>query len=255
MDNSSFHKVKKRRSTATRVQEMDNSSFCDVLKEAFGKYLIDGARSNTKLKVLHKAIAEDMRSRLGAEFTVESLGVNSGKERQITGRYFHKRVDIAISKDGKPAAGIAVKYVMSNYRQNSNNYFENMLGETANIRCAGIQYFQVFIIPDKIPYFERDGHFGHWEEINEHNLKKYITLSGDDVKCYRHTPDKTLVFIVHISEAGSTNISNRKDYIDHYKNNPFTLALSDKPFAFGEAIVYNDYPKFAEKTIHAILIV
>ncbi|GAB6391637.1 MAG: hypothetical protein MdMp014T_1010 [Treponematales bacterium] len=232
---------------------MDNSVFCDVLKETFRVYLMTNPRSNEKLKVLHKAIAEDLLFRLGADYTVESLGIGSGKEGTIEGRYVDKQVDITIRKDSTPVAGIAVKYVMSNYMQNSNNYFENMLGETANIRCADIQYFQVFIIPDKIPYFDHDGRIPHWEEINEHNLGKYITLSQDNIKDYKHTPDKTLIFLVHLSGAGNGQIRNRAEYVDYYTNNSFTLTLANKTFTFGKAIIYNDYPQFAEKVIYAIL--
>lgn len=65
----------------------------------------------------------------------------NGKEMKLDGRYIDKVVDITILKNSKPIAGIGVKFVMQNYSQNSNNYFENMLGETANIRCANIPYF------------------------------------------------------------------------------------------------------------------
>ena len=62
------------------------------------------------------------------------------------GRYINKNVDIVIYKR-TVIAGIGVKFVMQNYSQNSNNYFENMLGETANIRSKNIPYFQIFVIP------------------------------------------------------------------------------------------------------------
>lgn len=55
-------------------------------------------------------------------------------------------------KNRKVAAGIGVKFVMQNYFQNSNNYFENILGETAHIRSKRIPYFQIFIIPDILPH-------------------------------------------------------------------------------------------------------
>ena len=68
---------------------------------------------------------------------------------------------------------------MSNYSQNSNNYFENMLGETANIRSAGKPYIQMVILPSKVPYFKKGGELGHMEIISKHNLSKYIKLSHD----------------------------------------------------------------------------
>ena len=59
---------------------------------------------------------------------------------------------------------------MRNYSQNSNNYFENMLGETANIRSNSIPYFQIFIIFDKVPYYEQGGIFKKYDNISRHNL-------------------------------------------------------------------------------------
>ena len=116
---------------------MDNQEFL-VVGNSFKKFLETGSRSNEKLKILHGAIAKDLKSRLGNRYLIQSLGIGNGKEI---------------------IAGIGVKFVMQNYSQNSNNYFENMLGETANIRCANILYFQIFIIPDKLPYYKNDGTF------------------------------------------------------------------------------------------------
>lgn len=75
--------------------------------------------------------------------------------RMVQCCYIDKMEDITIQHKGKDVGGIAIKFVMQNYSQNSNNYFENMLGETANIRCNSIPYFQVFIILDKLPYYNK----------------------------------------------------------------------------------------------------
>ena len=77
---------------------------------------------------------------------------------------------------------------MNNYSQNSNNYFENMLGETANICCANIPYFQIFIIPEKLPYYNKQGLIQKWEEFTIHNATKYLTLSEDNIQTSIHTP-------------------------------------------------------------------
>ena len=233
---------------------MNNSQFLAILKKSFITYLQTGARSNKKLGILHGAISEDLQERLNNNtYSVYSLGYGIGKEHKIYGRYVDKAVDITITENDQPIAGIAVKYVMSNYSQNSNNYFENMLGETANIRCAKIPYFQIFIIPDKIPYFDKDGSISKWETISVHNLNKYIKLSNDNIDTYLHTPNKTLVFIVHIQDKNSNaKISNRQTYVDYYSNNDFDMTMSALSFNFGSTIVYNDYDKFIDKVVHAI---
>lgn len=233
---------------------MNNSQFLAILKDSFITYLQTGARSNKKLEILHGAISQDLYMRLDdTNYSVFSLGYGVGKERKIIGRYIDKTVDITIAEDKKPIAGIAVKYVMSNYSQNSNNYFENMLGETANIRAAQIPYFQVFIIPDKVPYFDKYGEIAKWEKVNEHNLKKYIKLSQDNIDNFLHTPNKTLVCIVHIDNNGnSVEISNKQEYENYYLNNDFNMVLSSQTYEFGNTIIYNNYELFIQKVVYAI---
>jgi len=240
---------------------MDNSQFLNVLKNSFLKYLETDSRSDKKLKILHGAIAEDLFSKLqessdtNDNYSICSLGFGKCKEIEISGRYIDKKVDIVVTKNDIPVTGIAVKYVMRNYKQNSNNYFENMLGETANIRSNRIPYFQILIIPDKLPYFDKNRIIKKWEIIDEKNLKKYIVMSKDNIEAYLHTPNKTLVFIVNISENEECSLSD-KDW-DYYKNYyetmPFLISTSSKKFDFGSNIVYNNYEEFIKKVVYSIL--
>ena len=150
---------------------MTNEEFLVKVKDSFYKYLETGSRSNEKLKILHGAITQDLKNRLGDNYQLHSLGYGDDREVKMTGRYMDKKVDIAIEKDGKILSAIALKFIMRNYSQNSNNYFENMLGETANIRSAGKPYFQIVIIPSKVPYFKKGGELDHIETITEHKQR------------------------------------------------------------------------------------
>ena len=232
---------------------MDNQEFLNVVGNSFKKFLETGSRSNEKLKILHGAIANDLKKRLGGSYSIQSLGIGNGKEMKIEGRYIDKAVDITILKKTKPIAGIGVKFVMQNYSQNSNNYFENMLGEPANIRCANIPYFQIFIIPDKIPYYKNDGTFQKWEEFTEHNSAKYLTLSNDDIQTSIHTPTKTLLFVIHLPEIEG-EIRNKNEYASEYSENEnFRICESQTQYGnFSSAVIYNDYEDFAEKVVHYI---
>lgn len=158
--------------------------------------------------------------------------------------------DITILEKGTGIAGIAVKFVMSNYSQNSNNYFENMLGETANIRNAKSPYYQVFIIPDKVPYYDKSNNIKHWEKISEHNLSKYVNLSADNIDLFLHSPNKTLVCIVHIDDVD--NVHTKEEYTKYYLNNDFNIKYSDTAVCFGSSIIYNDYELFAEKVTNGV---
>jgi len=253
---------------------MDNQEFLKVISDSFKKFLSDSQQgkdasrnggNDSKLSILHSAIAMDILLRIdptGIEgYSVMALGVGSGKEAVIGGRYIDKKVDITILKNYKPIAGIAVKFVMQNYAQNSNNYFENMLGETANIRCTRIPYFQIFIIPDKMPYYTKKstklynaGDISKWESFTEHNSIKYLKLSQDNTDTFIHTPDKTLLYVISLPDI-KEDIRNKKEYVEYYsKFRNIAIKKSNAQYGnFSQAVIYNDYEIFAQKVAHRVL--
>lgn len=238
---------------------MTNEEFLGIIKKSFATYLNVGtSRSTAKLKSLHGYIAKDLESLFGKGFTIKSQGYGNEKEGSIDGRYYPKNVDITISRNGKPIAGYAVKFVMRNYSQNSNNYFENMLGETANIRANSIPYFQVFIIFEKVPYYSNGGAFKKYDVISLHNLEKYLALSKDDPSVFFHTPDKTLVVLIKLKEKSlNYYFRNSVDYADYYRsiiNDNDLMCYSDKiKDPFNDGVIYNDYEDFLQRTYHIVM--
>lgn len=241
------------------MNSLTNQEFLKAILNSFNRFIDSGtSRSTDKLKPLHGAIARDIAERLGTEYIVKSQGYGDDKEAKIDGRYVDKAVDITILKRStlKPVAGIAVKFVMQNYSQNSNNYFENMLGETANIRAAKCPYFQLFIIPDKLPYYSNGGDFKHWEEFSDHNMAKYITLSSDNIKEFLHTPDKTLIYVIHVNPEMDDNIFySKSDYLDFYMAHTPRLTLTTHNYHLpeGGSVILNNYEFFMDKVYHTIM--
>lgn len=131
---------------------------------------------------------------MGSEYSVRSLGIGNDKEEQIEGQYYAKRVDIAVIDGNKPIAAIGLQFVTSNYKQNNGNYFENMLGETANLRRKNCGYAQVIMIRKEIPYQSKSGKTVKTERISEKNLLKYAQLVKD--RDYPHRPDLMSIAIV-----------------------------------------------------------
>ncbi len=167
-------------------------------------------------------------------------------------------VDITIEdlRTHQMVGGIAVKFVMQNYSQNSNNYFENMLGETANIRAAHCPYFQMFIILDRLPYYKRSGVLTKWESFTHHNVRKYVELAKDNVEAFYHTPNKTLIYVVHL-EPNCEDIATKDEYMDYYKSNISIMKLSESSFDYNElskggTVILNDYELFIDKVYHII---
>lgn len=160
---------------------------------------------------------------------------------------YNKKADITILKDKK--SGVGVKFVMSNYLQNSNNYFENMLGETANIRSAKIPYFQILIIFEKTPYFGKDGKIKKIDKITSH--KNILKLSSDNSDYFLHTPNKTLIFIIKNS-LNFNEIKSKDDFVDFFLNNNFSFLKSDLNLKFDNGVIYNQYEEFLEKIAYFI---
>lgn len=236
---------------------MNNTQFLECITQSFLKFLDTGSRSNEKLKILHGAIAKDLLERLRLKdnsYQIKSLGFSDNKEGKIKGRYIDKNVDITIYKDDEPIAGIGVKFVMQNYAQNSNNYFENMLGETANVRSNKIPYFQIFIIPEKLPYYKQGGIFDKWESFNEHYLEKYKVLSKDNEDNFLHTPNKMLLYVLFLPEV-STTIIKSEDYINFYKGiEKLDITISNTMYkGFEKNVIVNNYEEFINKVKHSIL--
>lgn len=197
-------------------------------------------------------MAADIAGRLGDSYTVWSKGYSYDREKTIGGRYIDKQVDICICRKDMPLAGIAVKFVMQNYSQNSNNYFENMLGETANIRCKGYPYFHIFIILDKLPYYDRYKNIKGWETFSDHNISKYAVLSSDDARAFYHTPDKTLLYVVHLPEP-ECELNTAQEYLDYYRTGNHTLSLTEHNYEeFAGNVILNDYDTFIDKVYHTV---
>jgi hypothetical protein len=236
---------------------LSNTEILKVIKESFATYLNVGtSRSTAKLKKLHGSIAKDLQEQLGDDYSVKSQGIQDDKEGTIEGRYYSKNVDILIKYKNKDVAGYAIKFVMRNYSQNSNNYFECMLGETANIRANSIPYFQIFIIFDKVPYYLKGGTFKNYDTITEHHIKKYLKLSKDNPDVFFHTPNKTLIILLTLKEEKGIFFKTEKDYATYYSsiiNEPTLLKYSTKIHdKFDASVILNNYEDFIERTIHII---
>lgn len=235
----------------TPTPPRSNNEFAKVIAQSFQTFLRTGSRSNQKLKPLHSAIASDLAQMLGKDYQIVSQGYEEGREARIDGRYVSKAVDITIQHNNKAVAGVAVKFIMQNYSQNSVNYFENMLGETANIRSTGIPYFQVIIMCDNMPHYDNKRNIKHWEQFTAGNAKKYERLSQDNPVLYIHTPDKTLIFLAHITENAA--LKDKDAYVEFYKKNP-EMSISEQPSPnFDNGVIYNDYEQFMWKIYHKVM--
>ena len=68
-----------------------------------------------------------------------------------------------------------------------------------------------------------------------------------------HTPNKTLVCVINISEIEPLSFSDKRGYKDFYRNNAFSVTFSKQTFTFSDGVIYNNYEEFIKKIVHSIL--
>ncbi len=239
---------------------LTNKKFLASILDSFKNFIESGTTCSTSIfKPLHGVIAADLATLLGDAYEIKSLGITEDKEAQIKGRYIGKNVDITIihKATNKVTAGIGVKFVMQNDPPSTISYFEEMLGETANIRSSGTPYFQIHIIPDTRPLFKGSGEIGRWEAFSEHDMTKYCTLAKDNVDFILHTPNKTLLYVVQIHPKANS-VQTKTEYFNYYKDliPKLTIKSADcsyPDFELGGTVIINDYQAFINKVYHTIM--
>lgn len=207
------------------------TDFLKAISETFLAYNTFGARSNKKLLPIHLWFASVIETRLGKGYSVRSLG--KGGEAVLNGKYYPKTLDISILKVERIIATISFKFVTSNYKQNSNNYFENLLGETANIRRVNVGFAHFLVLRAHTPYYDKNrgnlrGKEKKIEIINENDLSKYIKLFND--LDFPHKPEVLGMAIIDFDKNGAAyferleNLKLEKETIEVLKNQ---LAISN----------------------------
>ncbi|TPE58060.1 hypothetical protein FJO69_00420 [[Mycoplasma] falconis] len=234
--------------------------FLEVVKDSFFAYLNSGARSNQKLKSLHSKIGEDILFKINQlsqnkedKYKIVSINENSSEEYLLHGRYIDKKIDIAILKNNNFIACISVKFFMSNIKQNKNNYFENMLGETANVRTQNYKYFQFILMPISVPYFDKNKNIKKWEHVNESDLGKYFIMSHDNEILFFHVPNKTFIGLLQFPEVQANNFEEYKQAF--IQNQLFEIDFAKTLFKseYGKQLIINDYEEFIQKVAYAAL--
>ncbi|MDR3232796.1 MAG: hypothetical protein LBT46_03885 [Planctomycetaceae bacterium] len=217
------------------------SAFVAAVEESFRQYQIRGARSTKKLKPIHKYFAEIMQEIWGSNFTVHYLGTST-KELTVEGKYYPKDIDVTITQYGKPVFCLGIKFVTSNYKQNANNYFENMMGETANIQALGrLPYAQLIILRRETPYYKKNEtkHPSKIEVVNNKDIQKYLNLVFDNPQAHR--PNFIGIQVINLDEkTGKVVFTNvRKSFSDNIaKLLKEKLALSN---FFNEIAQYKNF--------------
>ncbi len=178
------------------VNETIEQRFPAAMRNSYRMVQEHGARSNWKTRVLHGWVQDELRRELRDDYTFTGQSPESTHEANVGGMYYGKDVDVLISKDNHELGVISIKFVISNYWQNSVNYFEQQIGETANLRRRNIVYGNLFCVTNPIPYKNRSGEITRLEYLRDHDIQRYANLRADHVSL--HSPQEMAIGIVDL---------------------------------------------------------
>jgi hypothetical protein len=181
-----------------------NNEIISIIQESYNTMLEKGVRSNKKLKMIHSFIADKIKSKLsefGEDIEVFSMRTDeNSKEIAVAGAYYNKNVDIAVRYQNQDVSGISIKFITGNYKQNSINYFEHLLGETANLKTNGYKYASLYILPSYMPYYTNKKILKKIEEITDNDICKYLKINEE--RDLYHKPDIICIFMI---DTGTKN--------------------------------------------------
>jgi hypothetical protein len=146
-------------------------------------------------------------------------------------------------KDDEPIFCLGIKFITSNYKQNANNYFENMMGETANIQANKIPYAHLIVMRYRTPYYKKNDSVTSSKDeiISKKDIQKYLNLIFDMPQAHR--PSDLCIFLVNIDENDKSVVKTNlveafgKDFSD-------IIESKLSPENFFKSI--SDYRKFME---------
>ena len=128
----------------------ESIEFIWMLRNAMKAYINTGCSSCNPMRthIIHNFLCNKIKKHLphGYSGNIEQYVVATN----ASGR---KKCDIVVNKYSTPYIVFPIKFIMGNYNQNKNNYFENLTGELCHLKWAtSINICPINIIFNKVPY-------------------------------------------------------------------------------------------------------
>lgn len=190
----------------------EKDKFLKIITDSLELYHKYGARSSKKTDKVHYFFKNVMEQYLPKNHKIELE-----KRIKCSNHSGFKRCDIVLYKNNIPCIIFPVKVIMSNFYQNKNNYYENLLGDiTSIIHCnPDIKFIPINISFCKIPYLMKNKKIKKFELISSSIFKPYNELIK---RC-----DNVVETINYLIELDYENIEN-----ELYDKYPIVKSLSNE---------------------------
>ena len=154
---------------------IEGKKLLNCLVETYGLYMKHGARSSKKVNCFHEYIKTQIESIFpysnGYKVNLEKdiISLNSSNK---------KKCDVVLYKHDKPYIIFPIKIIMSNYKQNKNNNWENLTGELTHLKWRNndIHIVPINIYMGTTPYLQTNKLIKTFEKITYKDISQYEYL-------------------------------------------------------------------------------
>jgi len=177
--------------------------FIHIIQNTYEIYFQHGARSSQKTDYFHAYIQTKVREFIVEKGLAEIFQCHLEHKVPSVNASGNKRCDIVITKHNRPYVIFPVKVVMSNYKQNKNNAWENLTGELLHLKWANsdIKIIPINVILNQIPYLDAGQKIKKYEDIAyDDTFKIYEQLTERDI-C--HSQMNYILDVVPVCEVGA----------------------------------------------------
>jgi len=199
----------------------------ESLVNSYELYFKHGSRSSKKVDYFHGQIKTKLEELFKTENNYKVCLEHNVKSMNSASK---KKCDIVILKNGEPYIIFPVKMIMTNYKQNKNNSYENLTGELCHLTWAHtnpdnpLHIIPINIYMNKTPYLDC-----------KKKIVKYEKLTYNDIEIYDLLKKKHLCYdmINYILEVEQTN-----EIGDEFANLPKIMdTIAETPYRSFSTII------------------
>jgi hypothetical protein len=190
-----------------------------MIRKATDIYMINH-KSAKKVDIVHEYIKYQIETYL-RYVTDKKIEVKLEQQVKTVNFSEKKRCDIVLFVNDEIHAVFPVKFIMSNYLQNRNNNWENLVGECGQLMWANpkLKIVPINIIFDKVPYLKSSCKISKFEKITYESSFKITNKLVEMNQAYDII--NLIINVDHISKIGE-EYTVTPNLIDFHKKTPFT---------------------------------
>ena len=166
----------------TNIKYEEEQLFLTMIKEAYDLYRHHGPRSNKKTLHIQKWYGS-MLDNYYINRNMTSCIECKVKSYNYSG---NKNCDIVLKENNVVKAIFPLKFVCSNYKQNRNNYWECLTGESMHLKISNpeVKIVPINIFFTKCPYKKKSGEIQKFELYDRNIYKLYKVSEGVPIDAF-----------------------------------------------------------------------